>query len=155
MYIVTADASNSRRSNVSFPCHTEGILHRQARPLSLYPPMPYSQAYEHSVTDGLTNTMLFIGTPLMVICWGNFIHIWRSSQCHSWSRCHPISNILLKLATSLTEERETMGSATSPTMASPRSPTMDEIPITCHHQGGPNPEHSLCQTISNNMDRRL
>ena len=37
---------------MSFPCHASGIFHRHARPFSLYPPMPYSQASDHSVTDG-------------------------------------------------------------------------------------------------------
>ena len=35
MYMVTANARNSRRFDVSFPCHFELILHRHARPLSL------------------------------------------------------------------------------------------------------------------------
>ena len=87
--MVTADARNSRRFNLSFPCHTEGIMHRHASPLSLYTPMPYSQAYDHSITDGLTKTMLLIGTPLVVKYWRNFIHSWRSSRCHSWSHCGP------------------------------------------------------------------
>ena len=62
---------------------------------------------------------------------------------------------LLKQATPPTEDRETMGTATAPTMKSPRSPTMDEIPPTCHHQGGPNQQYSLCQTIINPMVRRM
>ena len=83
------DASNSRRFSVSFPRHTDGIIHRHARPLSLYPPIPYSKASDNSVTDGLTKTMLFIGTPLVVKRWRKFIHSWRSWQYHSWSRCGP------------------------------------------------------------------
>ena len=79
MWMVTDDDSTSTRFNVSLRCHTEGILHHHARPLSLYPPMPYSRASDHSVTDGLTKTMLLIGTPLVVTCWRNFIHSWRSS----------------------------------------------------------------------------
>ena len=86
MYMVTADDRNSRRFTVSFPCHSEGILNRHSRPLSLYPPMPYSQASNHSVTDSLTNTMLLIGTPLVVTCWSNFIHSLISSLFHSCSR---------------------------------------------------------------------
>ena len=62
--MVIFDASNSRRFNVSFPCHAERIIHHRDRPLSLYPPMSYSQASENSVTDGLTKTMLLIGTSL-------------------------------------------------------------------------------------------
>ena len=87
--MVTADARNSRRFNFIFPCHSEVILHFYARPLSLYPPMPYSQAFDHSVTDGLKKTMLLIGTPLVVTCLSNFIYSRRSRQCHSWSRCGP------------------------------------------------------------------
>ena len=87
MQMVTDDASNSSSFNVSLPFHAEGILHRRARPLSLYPPMPYSQASDYRVTDGLTKTMLFIGTPLVVTCWRNFIQSWIYSQCHSRSRC--------------------------------------------------------------------
>ena len=83
--MVTADARNSRRFNVSFPFHASGIFHCHDRPFSLYPPMPYPQASDHSVTDDLTNTMLLIGTPLVVTCWKSFIHSWRSWRCHSWS----------------------------------------------------------------------
>ena len=89
MQMVTANARNSRRFNVSFPCQSEGIIHRYARPLSLYPPISYSQASDHSVTGGLTNTMLLIGTPLVVTCWRYFIHSYRSWRCHSWSRFGP------------------------------------------------------------------
>ena len=46
-----------------------------------------------------------------------------------------------------------MGTATAPTMALTRSPTMDEIPQTFHHQGGPNQQNSLFQTISNAVVR--
>ena len=87
--MVTDDVRNSRRFNVSFPCHVSGIFHRHARPLSLYPPVTYSQASDYSVTDGLKKTMLLIGTPLVVTCWRSFIHNWRSSWCHSWSHCDP------------------------------------------------------------------
>ena len=87
--MVTADARNSRRFNVSFPCHASGIFHRHARPFSLYPPMPYSQASDHSVADGLKKTMLLIRTPLVVTCLRNFIHSWRYWICHSWSLCGP------------------------------------------------------------------
>ena len=62
--MVIVDARNSRRFNVSLPCHAEGIIHHHDRPLLMYPSMSYSQASEHSVVDGLTKTMLFIGTPL-------------------------------------------------------------------------------------------
>ena len=62
--MVIADARNYRRFNVSFPCHAEGIIHHHDRPLSLYPSMSYSQASDNSVIDGLTKTMLLIGTPL-------------------------------------------------------------------------------------------
>ena len=43
----------------------------------------------HLSGGSLTKTMLLIGTPLVVICWKNFIHSWRSSLCHSWSHCVP------------------------------------------------------------------
>ena len=89
MLIVAADARNSRRFNVSFPCHATGILRCHARPFSLYPPMSYSQASDHSVTDGLTKTMFLIWTPLVVICWKNSIRSWISWRCHSWSLCGP------------------------------------------------------------------
>ena len=87
--MVTADARNYMRFNVSFPCHKEGIIHCHAMPLSLYPPMQYLQASGHRFTDGLTNTMLLIGTLLVVTLCRNFIHSWRSSRCQSWSRCSP------------------------------------------------------------------
>ena len=37
MYMVTADASNLRRFNMSFPCHAAGIIHRHARPFFCIP----------------------------------------------------------------------------------------------------------------------
>ena len=62
--MVIVDSSNSRRFNVSLPCHAKGIIHHHARPLLLYPSMSCSPASDHSVTDGVTKTMLLIGTPL-------------------------------------------------------------------------------------------
>ena len=85
--MVTSNARNSRRFNMIFSCHAEIILHCHARPLPLYPPMTYAQASDHSVTYGLTKTMLLIGTPLVVTCLRDFIHSWRSWWCHSWSPC--------------------------------------------------------------------
>ena len=63
--MVTAGTRNSRRFNVSFPCHAAGIPNCHAMPFSLYPPMLYSQASEHTVSDGLTKTMLLIGNHLV------------------------------------------------------------------------------------------
>ena len=83
MYMFTAGARNDRSFNVNLTCHIEGTIHCHARPLLLYLSMPYSQVSDHSVTDGLTKTMLLIGTPLVVTCWRNFIHSWRSSRCNS------------------------------------------------------------------------
>ena len=87
--MITDDARNSRGFNVIFTCHSKGILHRHAMPLLLYPPnpIPYSQESDHSVTDGLSTTMLLIGTPLVATCWRNNIHSWRFWRCHSWSCC--------------------------------------------------------------------
>ena len=48
-----------------------------------------------------------------------------------------------------------MGTTEAPTMASPRSPTVDKIHPTRDYQGGTDQQHSLCQTISNAMVRRL
>ena len=48
-----------------------------------------------------------------------------------------------------------MGNTEAPNMALPRSPTVDEIPPTCDYQGGPDKQHSLCQTISNAMIQHL
>ena len=48
-----------------------------------------------------------------------------------------------------------MGTTDAPTMASPRYPTVDEITPIFNYQGGPNQQHSLCQTTSNAMVRRL
>ena len=59
-------------------------------------------------------------------------------EAQSRSTCHPTITVILKLDTPLTEEREKMETAMDPTMESTRSPTMDEIPPTFHHQGGPN-----------------
>ena len=95
IYMVTADIRNFRRFNVSFSLQAEGILYRHARPLLLYPPMTYSHVSDQSVTDGLKKTMVLIGTPLVVTCWRNFIHSWRSSRFHSWIHCGPHSPPLL------------------------------------------------------------
>ena len=89
MQMVTADAINFRRFNVSFPFHAAGILHCRARTFLLYPPIPYSQVLDHSVTDGLTNNMLLIGTPMLVTCWRIFIHSWKSWRFHSWNLFGP------------------------------------------------------------------
>ena len=87
MYIDIADASNSNRFSVSLSCHYDEILYRHAKPLSLYPPMPNSQASAHIVTVGLTKTMLLIGTPMVEAYWRNLFHSWGSWRCHSWRRC--------------------------------------------------------------------
>ena len=78
MLIDISDAGNSRKFNVSFLCHTDGILHYVSRPFLMYPPMPYYQESDHSVTDGFTNNMLLIDTSLVVTHWSNFIHSLRS-----------------------------------------------------------------------------
>ena len=75
--------------SVAWENHADGILCRHARTMSLYTPMPYSQASDHSVIGGLKKTVLLIGTPLVVACWRSFIHSWRYSRCHRWSRCGP------------------------------------------------------------------
>ena len=67
--MVTADARNSRRFNAISPYHAAGILHRHLRPFFMYPPMAYSKALKNIITDGLTNTMLLIGNPLVVTFW--------------------------------------------------------------------------------------
>ena len=67
----------------------------------------------------------------------------------------PPSTILLKSATPFTYEREKMGTTEAPTMALPRSPTVDKVLPTRDYQRGPEQQHSLCQTISNAMVRRL
>ena len=48
-----------------------------------------------------------------------------------------------------------MGTTEAPTIASPRSPTVDEIPPTGDYQVVPYQEHSLCQTKSNAMILRV
>ena len=48
-----------------------------------------------------------------------------------------------------------MGTTEAPAIELQISPTVDEIPPTCNYQGGPNQQHSLCQTIINAMVRRL
>ena len=74
MYIDIADNGNSNRFSVIFLCHSDGIIHSHAKPLSLQPPMKYLHAPYHSFNVGLTNTMLLIGTPLVAICRSNSIH---------------------------------------------------------------------------------
>ena len=73
MYIEIDKSRNSSRFNVRMPYRYGGMNHCYAVPLSLYPPMPYSKASDHSVTIGITNTMLFIGIPLAVTHWRVFI----------------------------------------------------------------------------------
>ena len=63
--------------------------------------------------------------------------------------------ILLEPSLPFSEEREITGTATAPTTTSPKSPTMDGFPPTCHHQGCPNKKNSLFQTTSNTIVRRL
>ena len=41
--------------------------------LSLYPPIPYLQAFDNSVTVGVVKTILFISTPFSVTHWIIFI----------------------------------------------------------------------------------
>ena len=77
---------------------------------------------------------------------------WEAQSCSTFNHT---STILLKPDMSLTEDRGRMGTATTPTMASNRSPTMNKIPPTCHHQGGTNQQQSICQTIINSMVKRL
>ena len=67
-------AMDSNRFSVSFLFHSDGILHCRSKTLSLQPPMSYFQASGHSVTIGLTKTMLLVGTPLVVTRWGNLMH---------------------------------------------------------------------------------
>ena len=52
-------------------------------------------------------------------------------------------------------KRKQMGTKKAPTMASPRSPTVDKIPPTRDYQGGPDQQHFLCQTISNALRQGL
>ena len=54
--------------------------------LSLYPPIPYSQASDHSVTVVVVNMMLFIGTPVSATHCRIFIYNCRSCLCQEW-RC--------------------------------------------------------------------
>ena len=74
MYIDIADDRNDNRLSMLLLCHSDIILHRHAKPLFLYPQIPYSQAYDHSVTVGLTHTTLLIETPLVLTRWRNLIH---------------------------------------------------------------------------------
>ena len=48
-----------------------------------------------------------------------------------------------------------MGTTTSPTMAYPGTPTMDQIPPTCHHQRNTHKQHNLHHPNSHNIFRRL
>ena len=85
----TAKARKSRRFSVSTLCHSGGMYQRHAMPLLLYPPIPHWQASDHSVTVGVVNTMLFIGTPVYATNWRIFIQSCRSSLCQDWRRCGP------------------------------------------------------------------
>ena len=89
MYICIVDDSNYNRFRVIFSCHYEGIIPLRANPLSLYPPIPYLQVSDHSVSVWMTKAMLFIGTLLVVTCWINLIHSWRSWIFHGWIHCGP------------------------------------------------------------------
>ena len=66
-----------------------GMYQRHVMPLSLYPPIPYSQASNHSVTVGVMNKMLFIGTVVSVTHCRIFTQRCSSCLCQYWSRCGP------------------------------------------------------------------
>ena len=70
---------NLSRFSVSTPCCLVGMYQRHAMPFSFYPPIPYSQASDHSVTVGVMSNMLFIGTPFSVTYWRIFIQ--RCGSC--------------------------------------------------------------------------
>ena len=82
VYIDIAEARNSIRLSVRTPCYSGGIFQRHAMHLSLHPLIPYPQALDHSVTVGVVNTILFIGTPLYVTHCRIFIQSWRYFLCH-------------------------------------------------------------------------
>ena len=83
------DAMYSNRFSLSFLFHSDGILHCRDKPLFLQNPMPYSQTSEHSVTVGLTKTMMLIVTSLVVTLWGNLIHSCGYCQCLRLTHCGP------------------------------------------------------------------
>ena len=65
------------------------MYHHHAMHFPLYPPIPYLQASDHSVTVEVLNNMLFVGTPFSVTRLNIFIHSCRSCLWHYWSRCGP------------------------------------------------------------------
>ena len=65
------------------------MYQRHAMPLSFYPPITYSQASDHSVTVGVVNTMLLIGTPVSATHWRIFIQKCGSCLFQDWRRCGP------------------------------------------------------------------
>ena len=89
MYIENDKARNSRRFNVSISCHLGGMYQRHAMPLSFHPLIQYLQASDHSLTFGVVNMMLFIGTPISATHCMIFIQRCRSCLYQDWIRCGP------------------------------------------------------------------
>ena len=57
--------------------------------LSFYPPIPYFQVLDHSVTAGVVNMIFFIITPVSATHWRIFIHICMSFLLQDWRRFWP------------------------------------------------------------------
>ena len=60
MYMDVDGTKNYRRLSMEMPWNSGGMWQHNERPLSLYPPMQYLNALDHSVTFGAVNKMLFI-----------------------------------------------------------------------------------------------
>ena len=60
-YIYVSDAGNSSNFSVNAPWNYGGMCNNHARPLSLYPSVPYFHASGYSVTVVVVNTVFFIG----------------------------------------------------------------------------------------------
>ena len=87
VYIDVGKANNSGTFNVREPCHIGWMRQRHAMTLLLYPPIPYFQASDYSVTIGMVNNILLTWTNFILNHCRIFIQRCRSCICQVWRRC--------------------------------------------------------------------
>ena len=88
-FIVIADAMNSNKLIESFPLCFLGISNRQAKPSSLKPPIPCSQASEKAMFVGVDRVMLLMSTPCLLARVRRVVQSLRSAFEASSTGCGP------------------------------------------------------------------
>ena len=76
---VTTDAMNSSRLIDTFPIRCCGILHCQARPSWLNPPIPYEEASDQQIKFGSEYVIFGIDAPEVLIMAKNSLNSSKSS----------------------------------------------------------------------------